>query len=110
MLDLSPVTRSDGFPSRAELVARYAERSGRAVDALAWYEVLALWKAAVFCEGLYGRYLRGETTEPWTASLAEGVPSCCRPQRREPSAPDRTVGVWPAPCGSDPRRADLTPG
>ncbi len=53
---------------------RYAEQSGRAVDALAWYEVLALWKAAVFCEGLYGRYLRGETTEPWTASLADGVP------------------------------------
>ena len=74
VLDLSPVTRSDGFPSRAELVARYAVQSGRAVDALAWYEVLALWKAAVFCEGLYGRYLGGETADPWTASLAEGVP------------------------------------
>ena len=78
VLDLSPVTRSDGFPSRAELVARYAEQSGRAVDALAWYEVLALWKAAVFCEGLYGRHLRGETAEPWTASLAEGVPGLLR--------------------------------
>jgi aminoglycoside phosphotransferase (APT) family kinase protein len=74
VLDLSPVTRSEGFPSRAELVARYAEQSGRTIDALAWYEVLALWKAAVFCEGLYGRYLRGETSEPWSASLAEGVP------------------------------------
>ena len=29
VLDLSPVTRSAGFPSRAELVERYAERSGR---------------------------------------------------------------------------------
>jgi aminoglycoside phosphotransferase (APT) family kinase protein len=74
VLDLSPVTSSAGFPSRAELVERYAERSGRDVAALAWYETLALWKAAVFCEGLYGRYLRGETADPWTASLGEGVP------------------------------------
>jgi aminoglycoside phosphotransferase (APT) family kinase protein len=78
VLDLSPVTRADGFPSRAELVARYAEQSGRDVRALAWYEVLALWKAAVFCEGLYGRYLRGETADPWTASLNEGVPGLLR--------------------------------
>ena len=73
-LELSPVTRMEGFPSRSELVERYAERSGRGVAALAWYETLALWKAAVFCEGLYGRYLRGETADPWTASLSEGVP------------------------------------
>ena len=78
MLDLSPVTRGDGFPSREELAARYAERSGRAVGDLAWYEVLALWKAAVFCEGLYGRFLHGETADPWTASLSEGVPALLR--------------------------------
>ena len=69
---------SAGFPSRDELVERYAERSGHDVAALAWYETLALWKAAVFCEGLYGRYLRGETADPWTASLAEGVPGLLR--------------------------------
>ena len=45
---------------------------------LAWYEVLALWKATVFCEGLYGRFLRGETADPWTASLGEGVPQLLR--------------------------------
>jgi aminoglycoside phosphotransferase (APT) family kinase protein len=78
VLDLSPVTSSDGFPSRAELVERYGERSGRGVGALAWYEVLALWKAAVFCEGLYGRYLHGETADPWTGSLDEGVPGLLR--------------------------------
>jgi aminoglycoside phosphotransferase (APT) family kinase protein len=78
VLDLSPVTRCDGFPSRAELIARYGELSGRDVGGLAWYEVLALWKAAVFCEGLYGRHLRGETADPWMASLAEGVPALLR--------------------------------
>jgi aminoglycoside phosphotransferase (APT) family kinase protein len=77
-LELSPATRAEGFPSRAELVERYRERSGRAVDGLAWYEALALWKAAVFCEGLYGRSLRGETADAWTAGLDEGVPGLLR--------------------------------
>ena len=35
---------------------------------------LALWKAAVFCEAIYKRYLRGERQNAWTASLGEGVP------------------------------------
>jgi aminoglycoside phosphotransferase (APT) family kinase protein len=59
-LGTSPVTGTEGFPSRAELAARYAERSGRQLEPLVWFEALALWKAAVFCEAIYGRYVRGE--------------------------------------------------
>jgi aminoglycoside phosphotransferase (APT) family kinase protein len=59
-LGVSPVTAQDGFPSKAELVARYAERSGRQIGPLGWFEALALWKAAVFCEAIYGRFTRGE--------------------------------------------------
>lgn len=59
-LGSSPVTAEPGFPSRAQLVAHYVERSGREVEPLAWFEALALWKAAVFCEAIYGRYVRGE--------------------------------------------------
>jgi aminoglycoside phosphotransferase (APT) family kinase protein len=59
-LGTSPVTATEGFPSRAELAGRYAERSGRELEPLAWFEALALWKAAVFCEAIYGRYVRGE--------------------------------------------------
>jgi aminoglycoside phosphotransferase (APT) family kinase protein len=55
-LGSSPVTAETGFPSRDELVARY----GREVEPLGWFEALALWKAAVFCEAIYGRYIRGE--------------------------------------------------
>lgn len=62
-LGSSPVTAEPGFPSRAELVARYAERSGRDVQPLPWFEALALWKAAVFCEAIYGRFIRGELGE-----------------------------------------------
>jgi aminoglycoside phosphotransferase (APT) family kinase protein len=59
-LGSSPVTGEPGFPTRAQLVERYVERSGRDVEPLAWFEALALWKAAVFCEAIYGRFIRGE--------------------------------------------------
>jgi aminoglycoside phosphotransferase (APT) family kinase protein len=59
-LGSTPVTAEPGFPSRAQLVERYVERSGREVEPLAWFEALALWKAAVFCEAIYGRFVRGE--------------------------------------------------
>ena len=59
-LGVSPVTAAEGFPTKAELVERYVERSGREVGPLGWFEALALWKAAVFCEAIYGRFIRGE--------------------------------------------------
>jgi aminoglycoside phosphotransferase (APT) family kinase protein len=59
-LGSSPVTAEPGFPTRGELVERYVARTGRAVEPLGWFEALALWKAAVFCEAIYGRYVRGE--------------------------------------------------
>ena len=45
----------DGYPSRAEMAARYAERTGRDLRALAYYEALALFKLAVILEGRYAR-------------------------------------------------------
>ena len=75
-LGTSPVTAMEGFPTRSELVERYTARSGRDVVPLAWFEALALWKAAVFCEAIYGRYVRGElTADDGGASRFEtGVP------------------------------------
>ncbi|HEX6663228.1 MAG TPA: phosphotransferase family protein [Gaiellaceae bacterium] len=75
-LGTSPVTATPGFPSRAELVDRYVSASGLDVEPLAWFEALALWKAAVFCEAIYGRYVRGELTadDAGAERFAEGVP------------------------------------
>jgi aminoglycoside phosphotransferase (APT) family kinase protein len=75
-LGSSPVTATEGFPSRAQLVERYVTASGRDVEPLAWFEALALWKAAVFCEAIYGRYIRGELgAEDTRAAMFEtGVP------------------------------------
>jgi aminoglycoside phosphotransferase (APT) family kinase protein len=75
-LGTSPVTALPGFPSRADLVERYAARSGRDVEPLTWFEALALWKAAVFCEAIYGRYVRGElgAEDTRAARFEQGVP------------------------------------
>jgi aminoglycoside phosphotransferase (APT) family kinase protein len=75
-LGTSLVTTLVGFPSRAELVDRYVAGSGRDVEPLAWFEGLALWKAAVFCEAIYGRYQRGElgAEDERAARFEQGVP------------------------------------
>jgi aminoglycoside phosphotransferase (APT) family kinase protein len=71
---LSAVTRGPGFPRRAELARRYAERTGRSIEQLRWYQVLALWKSCVFLEGSHNRYLAGTTDDDWFADLGERVP------------------------------------
>ena len=48
-----------GFPTRRELVARYAERSGRDVTGLHWYIVFSYWKLACVAEGVHARYASG---------------------------------------------------
>ncbi len=79
-LGASPVTSTAGFPTKRELVERYRERSGRDVEPLGWFQALALWKAAVFCEAIYGRYVRGElAAEDESAARFElGVPLLAR--------------------------------
>ena len=57
-LGISP-TAADGFPTRAELRALYAERSGRNVDELDFYVAFGYWKLACILEGVYTRYAAG---------------------------------------------------
>ncbi len=81
MLALSRVTRDPGFPGRAELANAYAESSGEPVNGLAWYQVLAVWKAAIFLEGSYRRYRAGASADTYFSSLDEGVPALARTAR-----------------------------
>jgi aminoglycoside phosphotransferase (APT) family kinase protein len=72
----SPVTALPGFPTRRELADRYVERSGRDVEPLVWFEALALWKTAIVCEAIYGRFIRGELAaeDRGAARFEAGVP------------------------------------
>jgi aminoglycoside phosphotransferase (APT) family kinase protein len=51
------VSALPGFPTRRELADAYAQRSGRDISALAFWETLACWKIAVIAEGVKRRRL-----------------------------------------------------
>jgi aminoglycoside phosphotransferase (APT) family kinase protein len=78
MADLHAVTRAEGFPTRAELVARYEAGSGRSMTDIRWYTTLALWKAVVFMEGNYKRALAGSTDDPFLKTFGQGVVDLAR--------------------------------
>ncbi|MGE5408162.1 MAG: phosphotransferase family protein [Syntrophothermus sp.] len=54
-----PANLAPGFPDREELVARYAERSGRDVSDVSYFLALGYWKLAIILEGVYARYAAG---------------------------------------------------
>lgn len=56
---LPGATALDGFPTRAELLARYAEVSGRDTSAIDFYVAFGYWKLACILEGVYARYAGG---------------------------------------------------
>ena len=61
-LDEGPMASdAPGYPSEAEILARYAERSGRDLSGLGFYIALASFKLAVILEGIHFRYVHGQT-------------------------------------------------
>lgn len=52
-------TPAGGFPTYAEIVARYAERTGRDVSGIDYYVAFGCWRLAVISEGVYARYTQG---------------------------------------------------
>jgi aminoglycoside phosphotransferase (APT) family kinase protein len=52
-------TGIDGFPSYAELLERYAARTGRDLSGIDYYIAFGSWRLAVISEGVYARYLNG---------------------------------------------------
>jgi aminoglycoside phosphotransferase (APT) family kinase protein len=54
-----PVTAAAGFPTRAEVVRRYAARTGFDVSDVEWYQAFAYFKLAVVCQGIAARAAGG---------------------------------------------------
>jgi aminoglycoside phosphotransferase (APT) family kinase protein len=61
-----PPTVLAGFPSRDELMARYAERTGADLSQIAYYRCFNAFKTACILHGVYARYQAGQKS-------AEGV-------------------------------------
>jgi aminoglycoside phosphotransferase (APT) family kinase protein len=64
-----------GLPTRAELTARYASRTGMDIAAARWWEAFALWKTVVVVQQLHRRWVRGESTDPRMARIADRIPA-----------------------------------
>ncbi|MEF2277205.1 phosphotransferase family protein [Deinococcus sp. YIM 134068] len=60
---------AEGYLTREAFLSRYAERSGRDVSGVAWYEVLGHFKLAVIVIQIYARYRAGQTKDPRFAPL-----------------------------------------
>ena len=58
LLGVTPTTVA-GFPTRAEIRARYAAASGRDLQHLDFYVAFGYWKLACIFQGVYARYVGG---------------------------------------------------
>jgi aminoglycoside phosphotransferase (APT) family kinase protein len=56
---LDAPTTVEGFLSRREVAARYAERSGRDLAEIDYYVAFGYWKLACILEGVFSRYSSG---------------------------------------------------
>ncbi|WP_075661791.1 phosphotransferase family protein [Streptomyces acidiscabies] len=71
---VSTTAEAPGHPSPAELIERYARRSGRDVSDVSWYTAFAWFKLAVILEGIHYRYTLGRTVGRGFDRIGELVP------------------------------------
>ena len=62
-----------GMPSKDELLAYYQEASGRPVDEIDYYVILARFKLAIVLEAGYARVVQGEADNPKMALFGDVV-------------------------------------
>lgn len=58
---ISPVTTEPGWLSRQQITDLYAEKTGRNVSRITFYEVFAIFKITVVLQQIYIRYVNGQT-------------------------------------------------
>ena len=56
---VAPVTAAQGFPTRSQVIERYAARTGFDVADADWYQAFAFFKLAVVCQGIAARAAGG---------------------------------------------------
>ncbi len=67
------LTSQAGWYTRDQFVQRYAERTGRDLSHIAYYEVLGVFKLAVILQQIYYRFRRGQTKDTRFQNLGEPV-------------------------------------
>ena len=69
------VTERDGFPRGAAVAAMYEAKSGRSLEHLLFYRVLAAYKSILIREGLYMHYIEGTAANELAAEFEWRVPA-----------------------------------
>ncbi len=64
---------STGMPGRAEMLDHYATVSGRSVEEIDYYVILARFKLAIVLEAGYARVVSGEADNPTMAAFGDVV-------------------------------------
>src|SRR5271170_4550479 len=67
------LTSQPGWYTRNQFVQRYAERTGRDLSHIAYYEALGVFKLAVILQQIYYRFRRGQTQDPRFENFGESV-------------------------------------
>ncbi|MBI3652386.1 MAG: phosphotransferase family protein [Acidobacteria bacterium] len=75
---ISPVTVQSGWMTRQEITACYAERTGRDVSRIDFYEIFAIFKIAVVVQQIYFRYVRGQTHDERFAAFGPRIEGLAR--------------------------------
>jgi aminoglycoside phosphotransferase (APT) family kinase protein len=73
---LSPVTTLPGFPTRHEVMERYAQRTGADLSALNWYVGFAFFKFAAIIAGIVARSAAGAMAGKDTSGYEERIDPC----------------------------------
>ena len=75
-------TTLPGSPTRSDLVARYAERTGHDTSQIVFYYAYALFKTAVIAQQIYYRYHQGLTQDQRFAFFIEATKILVRAAQR----------------------------
>ncbi|SHK17427.1 phosphotransferase family protein [Rhodothermus profundi] len=78
---LTTMPLDERFPTREELVARYAARRGRPLPDVRFYHVLGLYRVTVIVAQLYARFVRGLNADPRYKALGSVLPALARAAR-----------------------------
>jgi len=70
---LPALTSQPGCYTRDQFVQRYAERTGRDLSQIGYYEVLGMFKLAVILQQIYYRFSRGQTRDARFQNFGEQV-------------------------------------
>ena len=71
-------TEQPGFPSRVEVVERYAQRTGLDASRADWYHVFGVFKLLVIVQQIYIRFVRGQTQDQRFAGYGRRVRDLAR--------------------------------